>query len=81
MFSSQTIFQITIRKTYMKTFRIFFDKQYALTVKISEESLMDSVSKFIVGETEDKKYFINKDNILYFYEFDEKKDKMLSKQF
>jgi len=65
----------------MKTFLITFEPKYTMTVNVEPFKLTDKTSNpFIEVERNGQKYFINKERILYFKEYNEKTDEKISKQ-
>jgi hypothetical protein len=56
--------------------------KYPIVVNTEESHLTDPTSaRFITGEKDGKKYFINRNRILFFREYDEKTEGVKSKQF
>lgn len=64
-----------------KTYLIMLEPKYSIVVETEESYLLDpSPVRFITGKKDSKKYFINRDRILFFREYNETTDKALSKQ-
>ena len=64
-----------------KTYLITFEPKYTMVAQVESLHLVDKTSNpFIEVEKNNQKYYINKERILYFKEYDEKTDEPITKQ-
>ena len=65
-----------------KTYLITFEPAYTMTAQVESVHLVDKTSNpFIEVERDNQKYYINKERILYFKEYNEKTDEPIGKQY